>query len=130
MQLKFKRYTTTKGLFGNKTGYCLEAMLLPTEDEARLIDEFGRWNTNVRISTDHIGDNDELYKPVNGLQIGELRQGRRFEFSNFNNVYYTESAIRDACTRALDTVAALATFDGTERVIELTSDGQAVVAAG
>lgn len=133
MQLKLRRYTgVKKGILSSKTTYCLEAMLLPSPLEAERINAFERWSDNISILGDlDLDVDDEEYKTqAMNVTIQKLAHGARFEYLNFNGVIRTENLIMVACKQLLATINSLATFDGSERVVEVNEDTAAVVARG
>lgn len=129
MQLKFKRYSGTKGLFNKKT-YCLEAVLLATQAEHERITAYAKWESRLWILGDLDTDDEEYKNQVHKFNVGDLARGVRFEYENFNNVLRTENLIAKAAKVLLATVNTLATFDGTERVVEVDEDKAAVVVSG
>ena len=132
MQLKYKRYTGSKGMLVSKQTYCVEAMLLANAEEQERINAAGRWDARVWIMGDHShdADHEELDRQITKIGMRDLIQGVRFEYTNFNNVLRTENVIAEACKQLLATVNCLATFDGTERVVEVDEYTAEVVVTG
>ena len=131
MQIKYRRSMGTKGMLSS-TVYVLDALLLPSPEEAELLQRFGR--TGERIWTyadEEIRDvTDEHYKQLSGLTFQQLISGHRFQYKNFNDVLRSERIIKDACQSVLATCETLATFNDSERVLEVTSEGHEFLAEG
>lgn len=132
MQLKFKRYTGSRGLISKGTTYCLEAVLYASSEEHERISAYDRWTASIWILGDLDLDTDqEEYKTqAMRVSVADLTKGSRFEYKNFNNVIRTENLIIAASKQLISTVNELATFDGTERVVELDDREATLVAAG
>lgn len=133
MQLKYKRYTGQRGMISKETTYCLDVLAHLSDAERERIDQYDRWKSMVWILGDmpvESDDNEEYRKHIMRVSIRDVANGCRFEYSNFNNVLRTENIIAEACKQVLATVNTLATFDGSERVVEVDEDEAAIVAAG
>ena len=127
MQLKFTRTTDSKGLFGGKTVYCVDAILSVDEAEKALLDRFQYWGHTVWFLTEC--DDEAHRKPLFECRLQALLQGARLTYENFNDAIAAEVLVVRACTKALETVEALATFNGSDRVYEVTSTGHTFVTA-
>ena len=133
MQLKFKRYANTKkGLLGSSTTFCLEALLQVSPEEDERITESKRWGSRISVlcSSPDGRDDHEFDQAIQRYCIGDVRQGVVFAFDDFNHVFIMEAAIMEASQQLLSTVNALASFDNTERVIDVTETSRTLVAAG
>ena len=133
MQLKLKRLTDKKGhLIGSSTVFVLEAMIQPTSEENELITRFNKWTNNVWYTSDHDVEKTDmkLWQPLTRASLADLKSGYRFSFEKAGFVYKAEKVILEAIQNTLSTVRGLATFDGTERVLDVTEDGYTHVAAG
>lgn len=132
MQVKFKRYTGNRGLISKETTYCLDAIILPTAEEHALIQSYDRWSMRPwTLGNGDIDDDDEDYiGQMRRPSMADLTRGSNLTFKNFNSVFKAEQVILTACERLLATVNALATFDSSERVLEVDEDGAVLVAAG
>lgn len=132
MQLKFKRYTGTKGMLKKETTYCLEAVVHPTPEEDALINRFGLWGQMPYIHGELDIDTaeTEFTTQIMRVSMRDLRAGARLEYANFNNVGRSEALLANGCKRLLAAANELATFDGSERVVELDERSVEVVAAG
>jgi len=131
MQLKFKRYTGSKGMIFKDTTYCLEALAQPTAEEQASIITYNRANDMLYLLADREPDHDEdLTGQINRPTVADLMNGIRLEFKNFNNVLRAESVIARACQKLLATIAELDTFDGSERVVEVQAGSLELAAAG
>lgn len=136
MQLKFRRSNGQKGLIGKSTTYIVDATMMPTAEEDELLRRFEGdkecvWylaDDEMRIPANET--KDEVYEQVLRTSFNDLRVGKRFEYSRMYNVRRTERDILDACQALLSRCEYLSTFDGTERVVELTSDEAGIVAEG
>lgn len=134
MQLKFRRSTGSKGMLSKSTTYILDATMNATTEEGELIVRFGKSGSivwNYADDTMQSGDRqDEVWTELNRTTFQDLSSGRRYEYEKFNSVIRTENDIKAACQSLLHTCETLATFDGRERVLEITADEITKVAEG
>ncbi|MDF7774269.1 hypothetical protein P1X14_03325 [Sphingomonas sp. AOB5] len=126
MQVKFTRTTDTKGMFGGKRVYCLNAILSVSDGERALLDRFDLWQASLWFLAD---DYDPDLRNQLNKTLRDLSSGVRFECEDFNQVFALERHVVDACSQALRTAEARASFNGTDRVYEVTSKDHTFVTA-
>lgn len=131
MQVKFRRTTGSKGMLSKTVTYILEVVALPTADELELITRFGRERSMLRHLADvEIDSEDEVYNQISQVTFQQIQRGHQFVFEGFNSIIRTENATVAACKQLMETAEFLETFDGSERVFEVTSGGTTFVTAG
>lgn len=126
MQLKFKRYTGSKGLLIKATTYCVEAIAHPAPAEQASINSYDRARQPLHLNLDEL----DLATPINQPTFADLARGLRLECNTLDGALRGESVIAHACQELLATLETLATFDGSERVVEVQAGSVELVAAG
>ena len=120
MQLKFKRYTGTKGVLRQSTSYQLEAMIQPSPEERERVERFGRWAAYIAKSCDtDFSNNAEMRDQIGLTTFRDLSDGCKFSYADPDNVVLTENVLVEACKNLIANVNFLMTFDHSERVFEI-----------
>lgn len=124
MQVKFQRTTGSKGLMTKKITFIVTAILSLEPDERSLMQQFGFMDSALWVYTD-LGSSDDdgdLLQSVNTTPT-TLMHGVVYEHVNMNEIFRTETRIVDAMKHILSSAKARATFDGSDRVYEVDSEG-------
>lgn len=146
MQLKVKRSQRTSGLMGKTVLFCADIRAEYTPEERTNINKYslgGEVIYNSRAAAEHL---DRMGRQVDGsakgllkglgslvlakmnlnITIASLQQGHHIECKDLSELLECEDAICGACKNLKDFLAAAATFDGREIVVDLD---EAAVAA-
>lgn len=126
MQLKFKRYTGSKGMLIKATTYCVEAIAHPGPAEQASINTHDRARQPFYFNLDEL----DLATPINQPTFADFTRGLRLECNTLDGALRAESMIANACQDLLATLEILATFDGREHVVEVKAGSVEVVAVG
>ncbi len=146
MQLKVKRSQRTTGLIGKTVLFCADIRGEYTPEERTNINKYslgGEVIYNSRAAAEHLdrmqghvdGSAKGLLKGLGSLvlakmnlniTIASLQQGHHIECKDLTELLECEEAILGACKNLKEFLAAAATFDGREIVVDLD---EATVAA-
>ena len=127
MQIQFTRdvYETKKLLGGAKKNYKLTAMMLPTSVEHELMTKHAQWGRDISITVGAPTDDNPATKL---MSMKQLCEGVSIESDFPRNIQEAETKIIDSIQYVLTQCYGFETFDGSTRVLDISTEQATTVA--